>query len=162
MPSLGISRPSGMVSFPSTSASFSSRVLRWDSSLTIASDFSVSAFLASAAGDALAHAVGLFKEISDAKSGSGFSFADLAADRAGVELGSMAVASELSAYSLQLQLSKITNEDDFMPDIDNLPEGLNEATFKRQYGTTEDTRYKKMQHELDRRISLCRIYSHDK
>ena len=44
MPSLGISRPSGMVSFPSTSASFSSRVLRWDSSLTIASDFSFSAF----------------------------------------------------------------------------------------------------------------------
>ena len=124
--------------------------------------FSVSAFLASAAGDALAHAVGLFKEIADAKSGSGFSFADLAADRAGVEFGSMAVASELSAHSLQLQLSKITNEDDFMPDIGNLPEGLHEATFKRQYGSTEDTRYKKMQHELDRRISLCRIYSHDK
>ena len=124
--------------------------------------FSVSAFLASAAGDALAHATGLFKEISDSKSGSGFSFADLAADRAGVEFGSMAVASELSAHSLQLQLSKITNEDDYMPDIGNLPEGLHEATFKRQYGTTEDTRYKKMQHELDRRISLCRIYSHDK
>ncbi len=44
MPSLGISRPSGTVSFPSTSASFSSRVFRWDSSLSIASAFSFSAF----------------------------------------------------------------------------------------------------------------------
>ncbi len=41
---MGISRPSGTVSFPSTSASFSSRVFRWDSSLSIASDFSFSAF----------------------------------------------------------------------------------------------------------------------
>ncbi len=43
-PSSGISRPSGALSFSSTSASFSSRVFRWDSSLSIASAFSFSAF----------------------------------------------------------------------------------------------------------------------
>ena len=44
MPSSGISRPSGAVSFVSTSASFSSRVFRWVSSLSIASAFNFSAF----------------------------------------------------------------------------------------------------------------------
>ena len=124
--------------------------------------FSISAFLASAAGDSLAHATGLFKEISDSKGGSGFSFADLAADQAGIKFGTMAVASELSAYSLQLTMSKITNEDDYMPDINNLPEGLHEAIFKHQYGTPESDRYKIMQYELDRRIELCRLYNDDK
>ncbi len=120
--------------------------------------FSVSAFLAAATGDALALATGLFKEVSDAKGGSGFSFADLAADRAGVQFGTIAVASESSAQFLQRKMSIIIDEDDYMPDINNLPEGLHQASFKRRFGTTESARYKKMQHELDRRIGLCRLY----
>lgn len=120
--------------------------------------FIISAFLAATAGDAFAHATGLFKEISDAKGGSGFSFADLAADRAGVKFGTMAVASESRARFLQLQMSQIINENDFMPKIDHLPEGLHEASCKRQYGTTETLRYKRMQLELDKRIGACRLY----
>jgi len=120
--------------------------------------FSISAFLASAAGDALAQATGVYKEISDSKGGSGFSFADLAADRAGVEFGTLAIASESSARQLQAQMARSTNENDYMPNIDHLPEGLQEASFKRQYGSPEDARYQKMQSELDRRIRLCRLY----
>ncbi|RLA47238.1 MAG: hypothetical protein DRR06_03150 [Gammaproteobacteria bacterium] len=124
----------------------------------LAQHFSISAFIAAAAGDGLAQATGLFKEVSDSKGGSGFSFADLAADQAGVEFGTMAVASETSAHSLQVHMARITNEDDYMPKLSSLPEGLQEATFKRQYGTTEDARYTRMQNELDRRIDNCRLY----
>ena len=120
--------------------------------------FSISAFLSSVAGDALAHATGIFKEMSDSQGGSGFSFADLAADQAGVKFGAMAVASESSALSLQQFMSRISNENDYMPRINNLPEGLQEGRFKRQYGTTKDTRYKQVQKELDKRIRLCRLY----
>ena len=120
--------------------------------------FSISAFLSSIAGDALAHATGIFKEVSDSQGGSGFSFADLAADQAGVKFGTMAVTSESSAQSLQKAISRIIGEDDYMPRINNLPEGLQEGRFKRQYGTTKDVRYKQMQKELDKRISLCRLY----
>lgn len=120
--------------------------------------FSISAFLSSVAGDALAHATGIFKEVSDSQGGSGFSFADLAADQAGVKFGTLAVISESSARSLQKVMSRITREDDYMPRINNLPEGLQEGRFKRQYGTTKDARYKQMQQELDKRIRLCRLY----
>lgn len=47
----------------------------------------VSALLAAYAGTPLADAVGLFKEMEDAKQGSGFSFNDIAADRAGTRMG---------------------------------------------------------------------------
>lgn len=121
--------------------------------------FSISAFLSSAVGDSLAYATGVFKEISDSKGGSGFSFADLAADRAGVEFGTLAIQSEATALFLQQHMSESSNEDDYMPGISHLPEGLSELTFKKRYGTTEDARYKKMQSELNKRILLCQLYN---
>ncbi len=140
----------------------SSSKIRLKASLRMRHDlmqhFSISAFLSSVAGDALAHATGIFKEVSDSQGGSGFSFADLAADQAGVKFGTMAVTSESSAQSLQKAMSRIIGEDDYMPRINNLPEGLQEGRFKRQYGTTKDVRYKQMQKELDKRIRLCRLY----
>ncbi|HEX7234514.1 MAG TPA: hypothetical protein VF243_04520, partial [Nitrosospira sp.] len=48
-----------------------------------AKHFMVSAAIAAYADTALADAIGLYKEIEDSRSGSGFSFNDLAADRAG-------------------------------------------------------------------------------
>jgi hypothetical protein len=66
----------------------------------------------------------------------------------------MAVTSESSAQSLQKAMFRITGEDDYMPRINNLPEGLQEGRFKRQYGTTKDARYKQMQKELNKRIRL--------
>jgi len=140
----------------------SSSKIRLKASLRMRHDlmqhFSISAFLSSVAGDALAHATGIFKEVSDSQGGSGFSFADLAADQAGVKFGTMAVTSESSAQSLQKAMSRISGEDDYMPRINNLPEGLQAGLFKRQYGTTKDVRYKQMQKELDKRIRLCRLY----
>ena len=45
--------------------------------------FTVSAALAAHAGGPLSDAIGLYKEVDDSRRGSGFSFNDIAADRAG-------------------------------------------------------------------------------
>jgi hypothetical protein len=49
--------------------------------------FIISAALAARAGGPLADAVGVYKEIEDSRGGSGFSFNDIAADRAGTRFG---------------------------------------------------------------------------
>jgi hypothetical protein len=120
--------------------------------------FFISAFLASSTNSALANATGLFKEISDSYGGSGFSFADLAADRAGVRLGELAIASPSSAKHLQQQLAQYHAETDYMPSIKNLPEQLQHNVFKVHYGTTEDPRYLAMQTEVDRRLDRCELF----
>ena len=61
---------------------------RWDYPL----HFLISALVAAEAGTPLADAVGLWKELTDARrGGSGFSFEDLAADRAGTRFGELAI-----------------------------------------------------------------------
>lgn len=54
-----------------------------------AQHFVISAALAAWAGEPIADAIGLYKELADARHGSGFSFADLAADRAGTRFGEL-------------------------------------------------------------------------
>ena len=48
----------------------------------------------------LSDVIGLYKEIEDSRGGSGFSFNDIAADRAGTRFGEKAVASEDSARGI--------------------------------------------------------------
>jgi hypothetical protein len=62
--------------------------------------FLVSAALAANAGGPLADAVGLYKEVDDARVGSGFSFNDIAADRAGTRFGEFAAGNKETAARL--------------------------------------------------------------
>ena len=66
-----------------------------------AQHFTISAALAATAGSPLSDAVGLYKELEDSRGGSGFSFNDLAADRAGTRFGELATASGDGARKLQ-------------------------------------------------------------
>lgn len=50
--------------------------------------------LAAYAGTPLADVVGLFKEMEDSRGGSGLSFNDIAADRAGTRMGELAVSQQ--------------------------------------------------------------------
>jgi hypothetical protein len=52
-----------------------------------AQHFTISAAIAAAAGAPIAHVIGIYKEMDDARRGGGFSFSDLAADRAGTTFG---------------------------------------------------------------------------
>jgi len=86
----------------------------------LAQHFLISAGIAAAGGSRLADAVGLFKELDDSRSGSGFSFTDLAADRAGVRFAESATGP--NAARLQGLLADKAEESLFMPRVRDLPE----------------------------------------
>ncbi|MDP2177636.1 hypothetical protein [Methylicorpusculum sp.] len=111
----------------------------------------VSALLAAYAGTPLADAVGLYKEIEDSKGGSGFSFIDIAADRAGTLMGELAVAGEQQARQVQSLLATGA-ESDIMPKTSDLPEFIPEAEFMRRFGGTQGKAYQQMMDEIERRI----------
>lgn len=110
----------------------------------------VSAVLAAAAGSPLADAVGLYKELADARGGSGFSFNDLAADRAGTRLGTLAIQ---APRKLQVALAAGPSESDLLPAIADLPESLPEAEFVRRYGGVGAPAYQRMLADIDARIA---------
>ncbi|MEE4280011.1 MAG: hypothetical protein V2I82_16215 [Halieaceae bacterium] len=122
----------------------------------LAQHFAVSAALAAGGGSAFADAVGVFKELSDSQGGSGFSFADLLADRAGVVLAEAATGGR-AAY-IQASLARQTDEAWFMPRIDRLPEGLQELEFRRRYDDLDTRAYGEASDELERRIAGLALY----
>jgi len=123
-----------------------------------AKHFIVSAALAANAGSPLADAVGVYKEIDDSRRGSGFSFNDIAADRAGVRFGEQAAANDKTAMKLQQRLSAGTGEKDIMPATKDLPEFIPEAEFKKRYGGVGAPAYKQMMADIERRIAALALY----
>ncbi len=100
--------------------------------------FAVSAALAETFGAAAAEFAGLAKEMTDMKGASGFSFADLAADLAGIELATAVTADpkRIAAMAKQFVVS------DHVPDIAAFAEGLTDKAFKAKFGGTDDTKFK--------------------
>jgi hypothetical protein len=122
-----------------------------------AKHFIVSAALAASASSPLADAVGLYKEIADSRGGSGFSFNDIAANRAGSRFGEIAAAIA-TAKKFQQRLSAGIAEKDIMPATADLPEFMQEADFKRRFGGVDAPQYKKMTADIERRIAALPLY----
>lgn len=123
-----------------------------------AQHFLVSAGIAASADTALSDAVGIFKEMSDSRGGSGFSFTDIAADRAGTRFGQLATASREDALRVQRFVLAGLAEADVMPPASDLPEGLSEMEFKRRYAVVGSAEYQKLAEEIERRIGACWLY----
>jgi hypothetical protein len=124
----------------------------------LAQHFIVSAALAATAGTALADAIGLYKETEDARGGSGFSFADLAADRAGTRFGQLAVGPAPAQQRLQQRLTAGLQDQDLLPPIRDLPEMLQEAEFKRRFGSVDSGSFKRLKHDIEQRIGALALY----
>ena len=122
-----------------------------------AKHFIISAALAASAGSPLADAVGLYKEIADSRGGSGFSFNDIAADRAGVRFGESA-AKSATAKKLQTKVGAGILESDLMPATADLPEYMAEAEFTRRFGGVDGVEYKRMMAEIERRVAALPLY----
>jgi len=120
-----------------------------------AQHYVVSAALAAWAGEPVATAIGVYKELEDARRGSGFSFADLAADRAGTRLGELVA---VDAARLDDVLGKEPGDADLLPALDGLPEFLPEAEFRRRYGGPGEPAYEKVAAEIERRLSQLALY----
>lgn len=120
--------------------------------------FFVSAGIAVSGGSKLSNFAGLAKEVDDSDGGSGFSFADLAADRAGVRLAELATGSAQKASEIQQKMAAVKTEDQFMPRIDNLPEGIMALQFKKRYSDFDSKAYTLVEDEITQRINTCLVY----
>lgn len=120
--------------------------------------FLISAALAANAGGPLSDAVGLYKEVDDSRHGSGFSFNDIAADRAGTRFGEFAAGSKETAARLQQRLTAGVREPDMMPPTNDLPEFMPEAEFQRRFGGIGAPAYKQMMANIERRIAALQLY----
>jgi hypothetical protein len=116
----------------------------------------VSAMLAAYAGTPLADAMGLYKEITDSRGGSGFSFNDIAADRAGTRMGELASGNERQAKKIQM-LMATAKESDIMPMTADLPEFMPEAEFMSRFGGMQGEPYRQMMREIERRVAVLPI-----
>ena len=123
----------------------------------LAKHFIASSALAAKAGGPLADAVGLYKELADARDGSGFSFNDLAADRAGTRFGEYAVDSN-TVQKLQQRLRAGIVERDVIPITQDLPEFMPEREFVRRFGGVDGPAYNQMIAEIERRIAALPLY----
>jgi hypothetical protein len=121
-----------------------------------AQHFSISAALAATAGSPLADMVGVYKELDDAQGGSGFSFNDLAADRAGSRLGELATGSQVQ--KLQQRVALGLTDADLLPKVSDLPEDLQAAEFQQRFGGVDGPGYAKMAAEIERRIAALGLY----
>lgn len=111
--------------------------------------FLVSAVVAAEAGNPLADAVGVYKEVADSRGGSGFSFNDLAADRAGTRFGRRLVG---DAAALQQRLAAGVQEGELLPPVDDLPEFMPEREFQRRFGGVGAPAYRDMMAAIEARL----------
>jgi hypothetical protein len=121
--------------------------------------FVISAGLKVLTDQGISTAIGEFKELLDAgKGGSGFSFADLAADTAGIRFAETAADSNGGARRLQDLLSSDPTERLFFPVVDDLPENMPKDEFERRYDGLNSAAYDSMVSEINRRIDQCPAY----
>lgn len=122
--------------------------------------FIISAALKVISDSGMSRAVGEFKELLDAgRGGSGFSFADLAADMAGVKLAERLLDNAGDGRRAQTVLAETTDERVFFPVIGGLPEGLSQKQFEFEYGDLKDPRYRLVVTEIEYRLALLPLYS---
>jgi hypothetical protein len=120
----------------------------------LAQHFSVSAALTAAMGEHAAETAGLLKEMLDSRGGSGFSFADLSADFAGI-----AFARRLLDKPERLaDVEKTFTVADYALSPKGLPEGLTAEEFAKQYGSLKDDRFLRAVADLRKRIEALPGY----
>jgi hypothetical protein len=129
--------------------------------IDLAQHFIGSAAITASVNGQVAKVMGEEKELSDSQGGSGFSFIDLAADKAGTRFGEMATSSPENARKIQKAMSEIKDYGDFMPDPTDLPEHMNETEFKQRFQSIDSPIYQELSKQIDARIAATPIYNAD-
>jgi hypothetical protein len=123
-----------------------------------AQHFMLSATLAMSGNRTVSDMIGLAKEINDIHSGSGFSFTDLAADRAGTLFGKMATRSPEDARTTQNKISQTKEETIYMPHILDLPEHLSADAFQTRFHSVDSVEFQAIKQLIEERVNACRLY----
>jgi hypothetical protein len=114
--------------------------------------FAVSCALADLVGPELARKAGLAKELQDMKGTSGFSFADLCLDYAGVDfIDRLSQKPQLLPHVRGVFAIKT-----FLPSIEGLAEGLSAESFQSRYGSVSDARFKTAVAEIEKRVQATK------
>ncbi len=115
--------------------------------------FLVSAALVTEGTSPLSRAIGLYKEVADSRGGSGFSFNDMAANRAGTRFGELALQ---QPRELQRRVAGAggLRDADLLPAVADLPEFMPEAEFRRRFGGVGAPAYEALLADIDRRIAV--------
>lgn len=121
----------------------------------LAQHFIVSATLAAWSGEPVADAIGLYKELDDARHGSGFSFIDLAADRAGTRFGELLVT---KPEALTTRLRGGLQDGQLLPIVRDLPEYLYQNEFRQRFESPESPQFKALSREIERRLDTLPLY----
>ncbi|MEM6330986.1 MAG: M12 family metallo-peptidase [Planctomycetota bacterium] len=121
----------------------------------LAKHFFVSALLTATTDAGTADRLGVAKEGLDSSGGTGFSFADIAANRAGIRFAELVLSGRLRceqiAQDFRLSL--------YMPAVEGLPEGLAAAELVDRFGGPGDERFDAQLAEVDRRIDSLPPYA---
>jgi hypothetical protein len=122
--------------------------------------FAVSAALAVLGHPIVSDAGGLMKEQLDTLTkGSGFSFGDLAADRAGVRFALAATRSDSAADAMQARLQSGFAQKDFFPLDIPFPENLSMDEFRHNFGNVGSERYQATVKQIDAALERCSALS---
>ncbi|MDT8364067.1 MAG: hypothetical protein RQ714_05385 [Nitrosomonas sp.] len=128
-----------------------------DGRADFAMHFIASAAIAAYTDTVLSDAIGLYKELEDARSGSGFSFNDIAANRAGTSFAAKITDSQSSARKIRANILAGINDSDLMPYWADLPEHLDEKIFLAKFGGTHTATYQELIHKIEQRVSSLRL-----
>lgn len=121
--------------------------------------FVISAGLQLLVEQGLTSAIGELKELLDAgRKNSGFSFTDLAADRAGSALARSA-SDPQRARQLQRLLAASADEANVFPSLEGLPDNLSQHEFETRFGSVDSPAYRQLLQEIDRRLAELPIHS---
>ncbi len=113
--------------------------------------FLLSAALQAATTGTATQGLGEMKELLDsALGGTGFSFDDMAANRAGSQLAEAFLAAPPADWPAMA--ARITAEADILPEVSDLPSRMTEAEFVARFGAVDSLAYTAMIAEIDRRI----------
>ncbi|WP_350283571.1 hypothetical protein [Nitrosomonas sp.] len=119
----------------------------------LAMHFMASAVITAYSDTTLSNAIGLYKELEDSRSGSGFSFNDLIADRSGTRFAEKAMASQDSARRIRNIILAGIRDTDLIPHWADLPEHMSETAFKARFGSIDSPRYQEMMDKIEQRVA---------
>lgn len=118
--------------------------------------FALSSAIAVATHPFVSNASGLLKEELDSLSGgSGFSFGDLLADRAGIRFANAATRSRDSAQALAERIELDFSAAVLFPPDADMPENLNVEKFRQTIGLVGSPRYQELIREIEQRLDRC-------
>lgn len=125
-----------------------------------AQHYTISALMSLMLGSRVSDTIGLYKELMDANKkdgGSGFSFNDLALNRAGIQLGRRARQDPIGLIQRLGGDTALVADDDFIPQVSDLPEFLDRPTFTHRYGGVKDPRFGALMRDIEARVSALPV-----